>query len=160
MSWVTSVPSWEHRKPPCGDCWHMWTVKRWYLAPPVGNAAAVSAEDIAAIAASAKESAGPKTASKKLVDIGVFLSSEPTIHDLSPELWPSPQLATDLRDERERLRKQGVADPFSFVDLSKKCMAAWAGEICRGANTGRFGNFGLFLVFCGVFWARKRRRSH
>ena len=30
----------------------------------------------------------------------------------------------------------------------------------RGANTGRFGNFGVFPVFCRVFWARKRRKSH
>ena len=30
----------------------------------------------------------------------------------------------------------------------------------RGANTGRFGKFGVFPVFYRVFWARKRRKSH
>ena len=34
------------------------------------------------------------------------------------------------------------------------------GPRCRGANTGRFGNFDVFPVFCRPFWARKRRKSH
>ena len=70
----------------------------------------VSAENIAAFTAFASTAA-----MTKLVDNGIFLSSEPILHDLS-SLWSSPHLATVLRDEKERLAKLGICDPFSFVE--------------------------------------------
>ena len=39
-------------------------------------------------------------------------------------------------------------------------ITTWIRGTCRGANTGRFGNFGVFPLFYMVFWARKRRKSH
>ena len=72
---------------------------------------------------------------KKLVDIGVFLSSEPALHDLSPELWPSPHLATELRDEKDRLSKLGICDPFTFVDIGKRCLPPWSGDMPSGEES-------------------------
>ena len=73
-----------------------WQLDRQELAAapttPVVGGKPVSAEDLAAFLASANN-AVTKAPVKKLVDIGMFLSSDPTLHDLSPELWPSPHLA-------------------------------------------------------------------
>ena len=65
----------------------------------------------------------------------MFLTSDPTLHDLHPELWPSPHLATEFREDKERLSKLGVCDPFTCVDIGKKCLPPWAGDVSVGDDS-------------------------
>ena len=51
--------------------------------------------------------------------------------------------------------------PEAMVSFSGENRQIRSGEgECRGANTGRFGNFGVFPVFYMVLGAHKRRKSH
>ena len=71
--------------------------------------------------------AATKPVVKKLVDFGMFLTSESTLHDVHPKLWPSPHLTTEFREDKERLSKLGVCVPDA--ELAKAgVIATWQGS--------------------------------